>query len=285
MKAIIVSGLSGSGKSIALHVLEDLGYYCIDNLPVGMLPALAEQMQQAQTALHETVAVGIDARNLTDELARFPALLQELQQRDIEPQVFFLTASDATLLKRFSETRRRHPLSSNEVPLNEAIQQERSLLEPISGLADLIIDTSQTNVHQLRDLIRKRISSGDHSGLSLLFESFGYKHGIPVNADFVFDIRCIPNPHWVPELRALTGHDPAVAEYLEAHSDVEQMYQDIRRFLEQWIPRFEADNRSYMTIAIGCTGGQHRSVYMVERLGHYFASQRRGTLTRHRELT
>lgn len=285
MKLLIISGLSGSGKSIALHVLEDLGYYCIDNLPIGMLPALADQLKHHHNNSQECVAVGIDARNLTGDLESFPAILKDLNNRGIHCEVFFLEANDATLLKRFSETRRRHPLSSDEVPLSEAIIQERTLLEPISSTADLLIDTSQTNIHQLRDLIHGRVSSAEHAQLSVLFESFGYKHGIPVNADFVFDIRCIPNPHWVPELRALTGHDREVIDYLEQHEDVHHMYKDIQQLLETWIPRFEADNRSYMTIAIGCTGGQHRSVYMVNKLNQYFSLQRDGVLSRHRELS
>jgi len=285
MKLLIISGLSGSGKSIALHVLEDLGYYCIDNLPIGMLPALADQLKHHHDNSQECVAVGIDARNLTGDLETFPAILKDLNNRGIHCEVFFLEANDATLLKRFSETRRRHPLSSDEVPLSEAIIQERTLLEPISSTADLLIDTSQTNIHQLRDLIHGRVSSAEHAQLSVLFESFGYKHGIPVNADFVFDIRCIPNPHWVPELRALTGHDREVIDYLEQHEDVHHMYKDIQQLLETWIPRFEADNRSYMTVAIGCTGGQHRSVYMVNKLNQYFSLQRDGVLSRHRELS
>lgn len=285
MKLLIISGLSGSGKSIALHVLEDLGYYCIDNLPIGMLPALADQLKHHHNNSQECVAVGIDARNLTGDLQQFPAILENLNNRDIRCEVFFLEANDTTLLQRFSETRRRHPLSNDEVPLNEAIIQERSLLEPISSVADLLIDTSQTNIHQLRDLIHRRVGSAEHGQLSVLFESFGYKHGIPVNADFIFDIRCIPNPHWVPELRALTGHDQEVIDYLEQHEDVLHMYRDIQQLLATWIPRFEVDNRSYMTIAIGCTGGQHRSVYMVNKLKQYFSQQRDGVLSRHRELS
>ena len=284
MKLIIISGLSGSGKSIALHVLEDLGYYCIDNLPIGMLPALADQLQSDRQNTYDHFAVGIDARNMAEDLQQFPAILKDLKESGRTCEVFFLEADDATLLKRFSETRRRHPLSGDEVPLNEAIIQERSLLEPVIRQADLIIDTSQTNVHQLRDLIRRRVASVEHTGLSILFESFGYKHGVPVNADFVFDIRCIPNPHWVPELRGLTGLDREVRDYLEQYDDVDRMYEDIRQFLDTWIPCFEADNRSYMTIAIGCTGGQHRSVYMVDRLGAHFSTQRDGILTQHREL-
>lgn len=284
MKLLIISGLSGSGKSIALHVLEDLGYYCIDNLPAGMLPALADQLQQHHDNKHQFFAVGIDARNLTGDLEQFPSILNGLKSRDIHCEVFFLEADDATLLKRFSETRRRHPLSNDEVPLSEAIIQERSLLEAISSTADLIVDTSQTNIHQLRDLIHRRVTSAESARLSILFESFGYKHGIPVNADFIFDIRCIPNPHWVPQLRALTGHDQAVIDYLEQHEGVKRMYHDIRHLLETWIPCFEADNRSYMTVAIGCTGGHHRSVYMVNKLSRYFSQRRDGVLARHREL-
>lgn len=285
MKLLIVSGLSGSGKSIVLHVLEDLGYYCIDNLPAGMLPALADQLQQHQDSEHEYFAVGIDARNLTGDLEQFPVILKNLKSRDIHCEVFFLEADDAVLLKRFSETRRRHPLSNDEVPLSEAILQERTLLAAISSTADLIIDTSQTNIHQLRDLIHRRVTSAEHARLSILFESFGYKNGIPANADFIFDIRCIPNPHWVPELRAQTGLDQDVIEYLEQHEEVKRMYSDIRQLLETWIPCFEADNRSYMTVAIGCTGGQHRSVYMVNKLSQFFSQRRDGILTRHRELS
>ncbi|MDX1823733.1 MAG: RNase adapter RapZ [Thiohalomonadales bacterium] len=285
MKLLIVSGLSGSGKSIVLHVLEDLGYYCIDNLPAGMLPALADQLQQHQDSEHEYFAVGIDARNLTGDLEQFPVILKNLKSRNIHCEVFFLEADDAVLLKRFSETRRRHPLSNDEVPLSEAILQERTLLAAISSTADLIIDTSQTNIHQLRDLIHRRVTSAEHARLSILFESFGYKNGIPANADFIFDIRCIPNPHWVPELRAQTGLDQDVIEYLEQHEEVKRMYSDIRQLLETWIPCFEADNRSYMTVAIGCTGGQHRSVYMVNKLSKFFSQRRDGILTRHRELS
>jgi len=284
MKLVIVSGLSGSGKSIALHVLEDLGYYCIDNLPVGMLPGLAEQLRQ-RPGHADPVAVGIDARNLIDDLQRFPGILARLRQAGVDAEVLFLEAEDATLLKRFSETRRRHPLSSSDTPLAEAIVQERRLLEPVAGEARLHIDTTQTNVHQLRDLIRQRVAGTAEGHLSLLFESFGFKHGVPVDADFVFDVRCIPNPHWVPELRSLTGRDQPVVDYLEAHPEARQMYENIRDFLDTWIPRFEADNRSYMTVAVGCTGGQHRSVYMVERLSAHFRQQRSGVLSRHRELS
>jgi len=284
MKMIIISGLSGSGKSIALNLLEDLQYYCIDNLPAAMLSALADQLLSSTNLEHENIAVGIDARNTPADLADFSNILKDLKSRQLDIEIFFLEADNPTLIKRFSETRRRHPLSSDEVPLSEAIIQERSLLEPIASEADLHLDTSRTNIHQLRELIQSRVNSGDRTRLSLLFESFGFKQGIPVDADFVFDVRCIPNPHWEPRLRRLTGCDPAVAEFLEQHDDAIKMFEDIRNFLEPWIPRFEADNRSYMTIAVGCTGGQHRSVYMVEKLAAWFKQQRPGILHRHREL-
>ncbi len=282
MRLIIVSGLSGSGKSIALHVLEDLGYYCIDNLPIALLPALASQADIE--AAPDKYAVGIDARSTGGTLEDFPAMLRDLRGHGVEYEIFFLDADDTTLLKRFSETRRKHPLSNQKVPLEEAIELERRLLEPLSNAADLVIDTSLTNVHQLRDLVRQRVADKPPRTLSILFESFGYKHGVPADADFVFDVRCLPNPHWQPELRALTGYDKPVADFLEKQSQVDRMYQDLITLLENWLPQFEADNRNYMTIAIGCTGGQHRSVYLVERLARHFREQERHVLTRHREL-
>ncbi len=285
MKLTIVSGLSGSGKSVALHVLEDLGYHSIDNLPIGLLPAFAGQIIDTPDSGFDRFAVGIDARNLNKDLERFAQILETLRARGLACELFFLEANDATLLKRFSETRRKHPLTTETLSLEEAIEAERRLLEPLIHSADLVLDTSATNVHQLRDLIRERVSASARGALSLLFESFGYKHGLPVDADFVFDVRCIPNPHWEPELRALTGLSPAVVRYLESQGEVDAMYQDLCRFLDRWVPRFEADNRTYMTVAVGCTGGQHRSVYMVERLARHFGRQREHVLVRHRELS
>lgn len=282
MKLVIVSGLSGSGKSIALQVLEDLEYYCIDNLPINMFEALTKEIIAAQ---HEYVAIGIDARNVATELERFPEQIKQLQKNKIDCEIFFLEASDAALLKRFSETRRKHPLSNQETPLSEAIIQERYLLEPISSKSDLRIDTSATNVHQLRDLIKDRVKKADNQSISIMFESFGFKHGVPINADFVFDIRCLPNPHWVPELRNLTGFDKAVSNYLDEYKEVEEMYNDIITFTDKWIPRFEADNRSYITIAIGCTGGQHRSVYLVNKLAKMTKTKHNNVLSRHREIS
>lgn len=284
MKLVIVSGLSGSGKSVALHTLEDLGYYCIDNLPAGLLGALVTELTTAANPVARA-AVGIDARNLTQSLDSIGATLDDLQNRQIDSEILFLSCETDTLIKRFSETRRRHPLTYDGLSLAEAIEREQRLLEPISQCADLSIDTTQTTLHQLRDLIRERlVRRGEHS-MSLLFESFGYKHGIPVDADFVFDARCLPNPHWRAELRRLTGRDQPVADFLEREIAVQAMYSSLCSFFEQWIPAFEAENRSYLTVAIGCTGGQHRSVYLSERLATHFRQRYPGVTVRHRELS
>ncbi|MDE2089593.1 MAG: RNase adapter RapZ [Gammaproteobacteria bacterium] len=284
MKLVIVSGLSGSGKSVTLHTLEDLDYYCIDNLPVGLLQAFAQQITGAKRHMYEKTAVGIDARNRPDELQRFPEILRDIRQAGLAVEIFFLQAEDDTLLKRFSETRRKHPLTRKGVPLAEAIHMERRLLEPIAEHADMCIDTTRTTVHQLRDLVWNRVQKSP-GAISLLFQSFGYKHGVPGDADFVFDIRCLPNPHWDPRLQPLTGLDQDVADYLEQQPLVRQMREELKRFLETWIPRFEAENRSYLTVAIGCTGGQHRSVYLVESLARHFRQKMEHVLTRHRELS
>jgi len=283
VKLIIVSGLSGSGKSVALHTLEDLGYYCIDNLPAGLLSALALELKLAANPV-ENIAVGIDARNLPQSLHQFSDILDQLQAQGISNEILFITCEAATLIKRFSETRRRHPLSSEHVSLAEAIELERQLLEPIARRADLFIDTTQTTVHQLRDQVHQRVERREESRLSLMFQSFGFKHGIPGDADFVFDVRCLPNPHWHPELRPLTGRDAPVARHLEREEQVTTMTDNLIGFLETWIPAFEADNRSYLTVAIGCTGGQHRSVYLAERLAKHFANRYPNVTIRHREL-
>lgn len=285
MKLLIISGLSGSGKSVALHTLEDIGFYCIDNLPMGLLATFARHLvEESSGRSPDRVAIGIDARNHPDQLQRFGAILGELREQGIECQIIFLQADEATLLKRFSETRRKHPLSGKGVSLADAIAQERELLNPIAQNANLFIDTSRTNVHQLRDLIQERVGSGEHQELSLLFESFGFKHGVPGDADFVFDARCLPNPHWDPKLRPLTGRDQAVAEFLDQHELVRAMLEQIRDFLHFWLPHFKADNRSYLTVAIGCTGGQHRSVYLTERLAAWFQEHHQNVALRHREL-
>jgi UPF0042 nucleotide-binding protein len=279
----IITGLSGSGKTIALHTLEDLGYYCIDNLPVSLLEAFAEHLVKASNKIFAKSAVGIDARSQSEQIPNLPQLVNKIRQLGIQCDVIFLEAQTNTLIKRFSETRRRHPLSDDKRPLDEAIKQERMLLEPLISNADLCIDTTHTTLHQLRDLIQARLG-GDRRQVSLLFQSFGFKHGVPRGVDFVFDVRCLPNPHWKPELRPLSGLDSQVAGFLELCDETHQMLNDLIRFLERWIPRFQADGRSYLTIAVGCTGGQHRSVYITDRLFHHFLSQGYQALSRHREL-
>lgn len=284
MKLVIVSGVSGSGKSITLNTFEDLGHYCIDNLPIALLPAFAEQMLDAQNSDYKHAAVGIDIRNLGSDLKNFPAIVEDLRKKGIHCEIYFLQAENNTLIKRYSETRRTHPLCKKDMPLADAIRTERALLDPIAASADLYIDTTHTNVHQLRGLIRDRVLKSKDNTISVLFESFGFKHGVPSDADFVFDLRCLPNPHWEPTLRPLTGMDHAVVEFLNQQPDVEQMYQDISQFIQKWIRSFEAENRSYLTIAVGCTGGQHRSVYMAERLADQFQQAHANVLTKHREL-
>jgi UPF0042 nucleotide-binding protein len=284
MKLIIVSGLSGSGKSVALHTLEDVGFYCIDNLPVGLLADFGRHITEIRVKPHERYAVGIDARSGSEDLERFPAILNELETRGVHSEIIFLQADDDTLIKRFSETRRRHPLSGPDTSLAEAMTREAELLAPILARANLTIDTTSTTIHQLRELIRERLDRRASGRLSLLFESFGFKHGVPKDADFVFDVRCLPNPHWEPRLRPFTGRDADVAEYLQAQPSVERMYEQIRGFMEEWLPNFERESRSYLTVAIGCTGGQHRSVYLAERLARHFRQHSDNVSVRHREL-
>ncbi|MFZ1829775.1 MAG: RNase adapter RapZ [Candidatus Competibacteraceae bacterium] len=284
MRIIVVSGLSGSGKTIALQTLEDLDCYCVDNLPFKLVGPLAQEILNASATLPPTVAIGVDARNFFDELSQFPAMLAELRASGLRVDVLFLQADDEVLLKRYSETRRRHPLDLGNVPLREAIRNERHLLGPVVACADLIIDTSDTNLYQLRELIHARVHNTPYEAMSLLFESFGFKNGVPSDADFMFDVRCLPNPHWEPLLRPLTGRDQPVIDFLTGHAAVMAMTDDVRRFLEVWLPRFETSNRSYLTVAIGCTGGQHRSVFIAEALGRHFNAVRRHVMVRHREL-
>jgi len=285
MKLAIITGLSGSGKSVALHALEDSGYYCIDNLPAFLLSSLAIELANRRDDCFQLTAVGIDARNPTAELGDLSTLMAPLAKQGIHYEVIFLEAQDETLIKRFSETRRKHPLSNENRSLAEAISYEREILASFLTAADLRIDTTQTNVHQLRQLIQDRMSNDGKNELSLLFQSFGFKHSVPRDADFVFDVRCLPNPHWHPELRRLTGKDPAVAEFLEKSTDVQEMQQAITEYLERWIPSFEKDGRSYLTVAIGCTGGQHRSVYLSEQLAAHFRQSCQKTQITHREIT
>lgn len=285
MKLIIISGRSGSGKTTCLHVLEDLEYYCVDNIPASLIGDLVKRIGPDKDGVPQSVAVSIDARNLSSDLEQFPHIHRQLiEQSGLDVQVIYLDAEVETLLKRFSETRRKHPLSNEQISLLEALQQEQALLEPISSLSQLSIDTSQLSIHQLRDIVKNRIAEHDGSGTALLFQSFGFKNGLPLDADLVFDARCLPNPYWVPELRDLTGLDQAVADYLEQQTEVDSMYKDIRDFLERWLPHFQANNRSYITVAIGCTGGQHRSVYLSEKLRQHFSTTISNTQIRHKEF-
>ena len=281
MKLVIISGRSGSGKSTALNLLEDEGYYCIDNLPVTLIPKLVEYLQGSPSQEHDLVALCIDARNMTKDLANLDILLN---QTHTQFDIVYLDADDDKLIKRFSETRRRHPLSNKYTALAEAINSEKKILEPIADRATLTIDTSEMSLHELRSTIKSRLVEKHGSGISILFQSFAFKRGIPVDADFVYDIRILPNPHWDQGLRAMTGLDKEVVTFLESHEEVTEMFTDIRDFLQKWLPDFELNNRSYITVAIGCTGGQHRSVFMAEKLAGHFSSLYHNVQVRHREI-
>ncbi len=285
---IIVSGLSGSGKSVALRSLEDIGYYCVDNLPSVLLPEFGSYLKndasRGQAEIPTGAALSIDSRN-QHFLLLLDDQLSQLEQRETAYRILFLQAQEQILIRRYSETRRKHPLTDVRTPLVEGIRQERALLQPLRARADKIIDTSDTTPHELRGLIRDFAAAGLAAGPLFLIESFGFKFGSPRDADFVFDVRCLPNPHWEEELRALSGLDPAVREYLGGLEAVRCMTDEIHQFLKKWLPDFAAENRSYFTVAIGCTGGQHRSVYVAERLRERFAGHGITVQVRHRELS
>ncbi|MEM9209222.1 MAG: RNase adapter RapZ [Pseudomonadota bacterium] len=284
MRLIIVSGLSGAGKTVGLHVLEDLGYYCIDNLPAALLNATLEQITDGDSSV-DRIAVGVDARNPQRDIEALPAVVRQIRDTGVQTEMLFLQADDDVILKRFSESRRRHPLSGNGRELRDAIRKEREVLGQIINAADLIIDTNRMSVYELGDLIRERIDRRFAHMLSILVESFGFKHGIPADVDFVFDLRCLPNPYWQPRLRPLTGLDAAVIDYLDNDELSQRMYQDILGFLRNWIPQYVGFDRGYLTIGIGCTGGQHRSVYMTEKLAAALREIHDPVLTRHSELS
>jgi UPF0042 nucleotide-binding protein len=277
VQLFLISGLSGSGKSVALKVLEDSGYYCVDNLPADLLAALVEHLQRAG---YSNIAVSIDVRS-ANSVQRLPPLLQQVKQQGTDVHVLFLDAQADTLVKRFSETRRLHPLNDGVRTLPECVHYERELLTEISSIGHHI-DTTELNANALRAWIKQFIKL-DRARLTLLFQSFGYKHGIPLDSDLVFDVRCLPNPHYNPVLQPLTGRDTAVIQFLDSTPSAQDMFGDIRDFIERWLPSFVADNRSYLTVAIGCTGGQHRSVYFAEKLARHFEHQQQ-VLVRHREL-
>lgn len=284
-RLIIVTGLSGSGKSVALHTLEDEGFYCIDNLPSSMVNELLERVQSDSNDLFGKLAIGIDMRGERNSPDKFLELLRALQARKgLQTEVLFLDTSRKMLSTRFSETRRRHPLSSTDVPLMTAIDQEIALLEAVKAEADLVVDTSLLNLHQLRNFISTDVLGRSSTGLSLIFQSFGFKHGIPANTDFMFDVRCLPNPYWEPSLREFTGKDEPIIDFLGKKEDAQHMFNDIRQFVEQWLGAFEKENRAYLTVSIGCTGGRHRSVYLSEMLAAHFNSKRENVSLRHREI-
>lgn len=283
MQLLIISGRSGSGKTTALHVLEDMGYYCVDNLPLGLLPQLADTVKSRPDGENTRLAIGVDARNRAEDLQRFESILADVTARGVTVTTVYLDAREDVLLARFSATRRRHPLSSRSRSLKEAIELERSLLDPVSSNATLHLDTSALNVHELRSQLRERLEGHADTSLTVLFQSFAYKHGVPLDADLVFDVRCLPNPHWQPDLRPKTGQDAEVKTFLDGDALVESLYMDISGFLLKWLPEFRQNDRSYVTVAIGCTGGQHRSVYMVERIAARFHDQMH-VQVRHRDI-
>lgn len=277
MHLFLISGLSGSGKSVALKTLEDAGFYCVDNLPAELLPALIDNLQQAG---YKRMAVSIDVRS-GGSVQQLPQHIASMKRQGLDVHLLFLDAQTDTLVKRFSETRRLHPLNDGVRTLPECVAHERELLAEISGIAHHI-DTTELGANALRAWVKEFIHL-DRARLTLLFQSFGFKHGIPLDADLVFDVRCLPNPHYDPALRPLTGRDAPVIEFLESTPLAQKMFVDIRTFVESWLPGYIADNRSYLTVAIGCTGGQHRSVYLAEKLARHFSPQQQ-VLVRHREL-
>lgn len=285
MKLIIVSGRSGSGKSTALHVLEDLGFYCIDNLPIGLLfPLTREATTQTSPGRLGKMAVSIDARNLSGELSNFEDIYRSLQDTGVTVEIIYLDADEQSLLQRFHATRRKHPLSDDKTSLREAIVSEKRLLEPLSKLADLYVDTTGLSMYELRDMVKQRVAGRREQELALLFQSFGFKHGVPLDSDYVFDVRCLPNPYWDTTLRKFVGTDQPVIDFLEKEPLSRKMVDDLTSFLENWLPSFADSNRSYMTISIGCTGGQHRSVYICEQLGRHFSEKYSNVQVRHTEL-
>lgn len=283
-RLIIVSGLSGAGKTVVLNSLEDLSYYTIDNLPISLLNELISQFSNNDNNLANLIAIGIDARNSRSELAFLPERIRALTEKNVSSELIYIDANDEVLTKRFSETRRKHPLSSDTVSLLDAIHQEREFILEVAEAADLRIDTSHMQLNELRDIVRERIAKRDKAILSLQIISFGYKNGIPKDSDYVFDLRCLPNPYWKKHLRRFCGKDQPIIDFLSKEKNVIDMLHDIEHFLDRWIPRFDADNRSYLSIACGCTGGQHRSVYIAEQLVKKFEAQGKPVIIRHRDL-
>lgn len=282
-KMIIISGLSGSGKSIALQTLEDEGFFCIDNLPLTFIPQFLQEFQHKDR--HQKLAIGVDARSFPEDLTQSESIFDEIEAfTTLSPQILFLETNDDTLIKRYSHTRRRHPLTSSKVSLLEAINKERELLSPLRSRADVTIDTTFLNVHELRALLKARLLESHKSALAIQIVSFGFRNGIPLDADFVFDARMLTNPHWVPELREYTGLEAPVIEYFAEMQDIQDFYQDILNFITKWLPSFKEGTRSYLTVAIGCTGGKHRSVYLSQKLFDALEKEE-NVIVKHREIT
>jgi UPF0042 nucleotide-binding protein len=281
---IIVSGMSGSGKSVALNTFEDLGFYCVDNLPAELLPEFVRSVARDDGAPGK-LAVGIDVRNRHTDLSNIPEWLSAVGALGLDPKLVFFDTTETVLLKRYADTRRRRPLSHLGLALADAISLERQVLKPLRQIADIVIDTSQLNVHQMRRQVITDFGLATEDSLSLLFESFAYKRGVPADADFVFDARVLPNPHWNPELRPLSGRDEAVRWYLDSQDFVNEYVNQVEQFLDTWLPRLRSDTRSYVTVAFGCTGGRHRSVYLAERLAQHCRTRDYGEVAvYHREL-
>lgn len=283
-RLIIVSGLSGAGKTVVLNTLEDLSYYTIDNLPTSLLNTLIEQFSNTESKLAKQIAIGVDARNTQDDLSFLPGLVSSLLDQQISTELIYIEANDDVLTKRFSETRRKHPLSSDSISLVDAINREREIMSVLSEAADLRVDTSHMLLHELRNIVRQRIARREVATLSLQIMSFGYKNGIPKDSDFVFDLRCLPNPYWKKHLRHFSGKDQPIIDFLSKQNSVKQMLKDLGQFLDRWIPQFEAENRSYLSIAFGCTGGHHRSVFVAEHLAAQFRESGKQVIIRHRDI-
>ncbi|BAX54271.1 glmZ(sRNA)-inactivating NTPase [Photobacterium damselae subsp. piscicida] len=279
MRLMVVSGRSGSGKSVALRVLEDLGYYCVDNLPVNLLTQFIETIGDEQ----QDVAVSLDVRNMPSDTQALEMILNDLSNK-VDLNILFLDADNKELVKRYSETRRLHPLSRDNMSLEQAILSESKIMEVIKERADLVVDTTGKSIHDLSETVRSRVLGRESRELILVFESFGFKYGLPTDADYVFDVRFLPNPHWVPELKPQTGLDEGVKTFLASHAEVNQLIYQVRNFIETWLPMLEKNNRSYVTVAIGCTGGQHRSVYIAQQLAEYFQHSGQQIRIRHRTL-
>lgn len=284
MRLTVVSGLAGAGKSVALNMLEDLGYYCIDNLPLGLLGEVSAETLHRQGLDFDHLAMGVDARAREKEIAHFAERIDTLRAAGIDLHVLYLYADEKTILRRYSETRRRHPLTGDNRTLVDAVAADIALTRPIAEKADVSIDTSRLNIHQLRDLVRNEVEGRVAGELAILVQSFGFKYGLPPAVDFVFDVRCLPNPHWVPELRALTGLDQPVIDHLDAQPALPEMRDHIAGFLSRWLPDFAAQDRTYITVAIGCTGGKHRSVYLAEAVAAGLRAYNDHVLVRHNEL-